>query len=205
MATSRSGRAGASRAAARITMSKPLRGTRRLTAVTIRASSGRPRRRRVVRRSSCEIGMKRSVSTPGGMTTEFNRRPAQRCASASGYPPAAMTRSARRSSDPMSWALPGRRPGTVISAPCRTYAIGRSIWGASAPSGSTGSSTTIEASTSCARRLMRRAKPGCGSSTLSGVRTIRMGDTASNASDPEYGVVSTVVAAGGSRRHNSQR
>ncbi len=50
---------------------------------------------------------------------------------------------------------------------------------------------------------MRRASIGVGSSTGSRVRSTRNGWAASHSRAPACGVVSTVVASGGSRRHSS--
>ncbi len=77
MATTRSGWSGARRAAASISTSMPLRGTRRLTLTTTRASPGRSNRARALARASASSGTKRSTSTPGG-TTVTGQGPARR-------------------------------------------------------------------------------------------------------------------------------
>ena len=59
MATVRSGWPGASRAAASIRVSIPLRGTRRLTLTTSRPPAGRPRRARAAARSMAASGRNR--------------------------------------------------------------------------------------------------------------------------------------------------
>ena len=61
--------------------------------------------------------------------------------------------------------LTGKRPGTVTSAPCNTSAYGIESLGPSSPTGSAGSSTISSAPTSRARRVMRCASGGVGSST----------------------------------------
>ena len=50
---------------------------------------------------------------------------------------------------------------------------------------------------------MRRTIHGCGSSTGSGVRSIRYAWALSNCAAPSYGLVSTAKRSGGSRRHHS--
>ena len=50
---------------------------------------------------------------------------------------------------------------------------------------------------------MRRTIHGCGSSTGSGVRSMRNGWALSNCAAPSYGLVSTAKRSGGRRRHHS--
>ena len=66
-----------------------------------------------------------------------------------------------------------------------------------------GSSTTRSAPNSRGQSSMRRTIHGCGSSTGSGVRSMRNGWALSNCAAPTYGLVSTAKRSGGSRRHHS--
>ena len=123
----RSGRLGASSAAASIATSKPLRGTSREIDTTSSASSGSPNRRLAVGALvGASSGWKRSTSTPGGTTVTGSGRPAARSASPAAYSPAEMTWRARRSTLPSACLVPGSRPGTVTSAPCSTTSYGSS-------------------------------------------------------------------------------
>ena len=117
----RSGRSAASRPAASISTSKPLRGTSRLTPTTSGTSAGRPKRgagrvalggveraepvdvdARAARPRWAGRGRRRARPRPPG--SRRRRRRARR--------PAAPGRAAP--------GVPGRRPGTVTSAPCST-------------------------------------------------------------------------------------
>ena len=178
------GRDLASKAAARMAVSKPLRGTRRLTPTTSSASGSTPKWARAAARWSGPSGTNRVVSTPGGTTVTGSALPAARSPSAAGYPPAAMMCWAPRSTCPSNCREPGMRPGTVTSAPCSTRSYGRSSDGPISPSGRAGSSTTRSAPTSAAMRFTRRTMPGCGNKTGSLVRSMWNGSEASNSAAP---------------------
>ena len=98
----------------------PLRGTRRLRLRITSPSSGRSKRARALARCSGSSGRNLSVSTPGGTTVTGSDRPAARSASSAGYPPAAITSAAPRSTRPSWRPVIGSRPGTVTSAPWST-------------------------------------------------------------------------------------
>ena len=82
--STRSGLVGRSSAAARIAVSNPLRGTRRLMLTTNSASSGIPKWARASPRSAASRGWNRSTSTPGVTTVIGNLLPAACSASAAG-------------------------------------------------------------------------------------------------------------------------
>ena len=90
MSTCRRGRLVRSAAATSISVSKPLRGTNRLTPTISSASSLTPNSRRAEIRSSLLNGRNLCVSTPGGITVIGREFPPARRASAAGYSPAAM-------------------------------------------------------------------------------------------------------------------
>ena len=82
--TCRSGRRRATIAAASMSTSNPLRGTRRLRPTITGASGSSPSERRAAARSTSSRGVKRPTSTPGGMSTVGSCRFAQRSASRAG-------------------------------------------------------------------------------------------------------------------------
>ena len=120
MSTCKRGRLARSDAATSISVSKPFRGTNRLTPTINSASSLTPNSRRDDARSSLLSGLNLCVSTPGGITVIGREFPAARRASPAGYSPAAMMWFAcLRTRDNTSFDK-GNLPGTVTSAPCNT-------------------------------------------------------------------------------------
>ena len=167
MATTRSGRRAASRAAASMRTSMPLRGTRRLRLTTSAAVVGQPEPgpRRALARSASS-GRKRSASTPGG-TSDAGQRPA-------GGPlaprPAGSHRPRPRGTAPRStWRRTrlgaGQPAGDGDLGAVQHDGVRCRSRGPTSPSGRAGSSTTRSAPTSSARSSMRRASDGVGSRT----------------------------------------
>ncbi len=79
---------------------------------------------RVAARWTSSSGWNRSTSTQGGTITPRTSRPAMCVTWAAGYPPAATTAAAPCSTRRPSCRVTGRRPHTVISAPCATTTYG---------------------------------------------------------------------------------
>ena len=81
---------------------------------------GSPRAARAARRSAAGRGVMVAVSTPGGISTTGARSSGAACnASAAGYEPADTTMLASRRTRASAARAPGKRAGTVTSAPWR--------------------------------------------------------------------------------------
>ena len=206
-----------SRAARRGSLARPRRSRRRspcaARAATRRARAGGRGRGRSAggsrRASSASSGRKRSPSTPGGIDdARAARRPATRARlRAPGTPPAATTaaapRSTRRAERAASRAA-ARAP--VISAPCATTTYGAAV---QARADEPERQHRIEedhvgADLARERVDVARRRVGVGSSTRSRDALDRGTPAARpTRAAPGNGVVSTVVSAGGSRRHSS--
>ena len=132
-------------------------------------------------------------------------RPRRAPPRAPGTPPPRRHRPRRAAPAPSSGALPGSRPGTVISAPWSTTTHGAARRRRTEPAERQRGSTKItSAPTSRASASTRRASAGVGQQhrlarALDPERLLPRPTPRS----PAYGVVSTVVSAGGSRRHSS--